>query len=178
MEVATENSYAEIIKCLHKGGADVNETDKFGISLLMKATSINNKEVCFTLLELKADPNAQDVHGCTALMCAAFRGYKEIVSYLLEANADTTMCSLSGESAIDMASDQEIIKLLSPYNINGRLLEACKNNDIVTAKELLDSGANPNNKPRGRDSALCYATENGNLQLVKLLVKHGANINI
>lgn len=57
------------------------------------------------------------------------------------------------------------------------LFKACKQNDYKMAKVCLENGENPNCNFYTHYTPLHYAVENNNLELVKLLVEHGADIN-
>jgi ankyrin repeat protein len=62
------------------------------------------------------------------------------------------------------------------------LLKACRNGDLKLAADSLTHGANANAKTSFMDrppsfSPLMFAAKGGNLELVKLLVEHGAEIN-
>lgn len=62
------------------------------------------------------------------------------------------------------------------------LLKASRNGDTKLAAESLANGANPNAKTSMVEEppsfpALAFAVKTGNLELVKLLVEHGADIN-
>lgn len=57
------------------------------------------------------------------------------------------------------------------------LVKAAKQNDIEKVKSLLSNKENVNADNQGGPSALMYASVNNNLELVKLLVSKGADIN-
>jgi len=74
-------------------------------------------------------------------------------------------------------------------NMGGILMKAIKNNDLETTRLLLEGGADPNiyepikiNCSSSRDysvlfhSPLALAIENNNPEMLKLLLKHGANL--
>ncbi|NOU16424.1 MAG: PQQ-binding-like beta-propeller repeat protein [Bacteroidales bacterium] len=56
--------------------------------------------------------------------------------------------------------------------------KAAKNNDTKTLKELLDKGIDVNVKTPYGATALMFATDKGNLEVVNLLLERGANPNI
>lgn len=59
------------------------------------------------------------------------------------------------------------------------LIEAVKNNDINKINSILKSGkADINSKDKYCETALMIASCKGNLEIVKLLVDNGADINI
>jgi ankyrin repeat protein len=58
----------------------------------------------------------------------------------------------------------------------GSLVSAAKAGDVAKVRELLDNGSQPNELEQGF-SALMYACEKGNLEIVQLLVDRGADVN-
>jgi hypothetical protein len=109
------------------------------------------------LLSTGADPNKQDARGWSPLMWASAEGHKEIVDLLLEYGADPNIVNYLGRSAIMYASN---------YGIH----------EIV--KALLERGAIPNPSIEFTDyPPLSAAADKGHLEVVKLLVEHGANVN-
>ena len=55
--------------------------------------------------------------------------------------------------------------------------EAAKRGDTVTAKKLLEAGADPNLKGELNTSALLIAISRGNQKTAELLIENGANVN-
>lgn len=58
--------------------------------------------------------------------------------------------------------------------MDSELIEACALGNIDEAKVLLESGADVHTT---NDASLRYASRNGDIKLVEMLVKYGANIN-
>ncbi len=58
------------------------------------------------------------------------------------------------------------------------LIDAVENNDIRLVQKLLDSGVDINIISNDGDTALNYASVNGNLEIVRLLLKNRADPNI
>lgn len=79
----------------------------------------------------------------------------------------------------------KIIKLLiekmdisTLYN-QGILINAAFNGDLEMVQYLIDKGLNVNEKTEiGSEDALSYSAERGHTEIVRLLVKNGANIHI
>lgn len=71
---------------------------------------------------------------------------------------------------------------LSPSAINQRLAQAVLNGDPVEAEWALDRNANPNAvitvNPETKAPAICLACGSGNEELLRTLLKHGANPNL
>lgn len=70
-------------------------------------------EVHFVLETCKVDVNAKTYSGCTALHIAAGRGNIAIVAYLISMGADPELLTDEGDSALDLASSEQVITLLT-----------------------------------------------------------------
>ena len=75
------------VRQLIDSGADVNEKDEEGRSVLMRTSLIS---VARMLIEAGADVNAVDQDGKTALMGASLMGRKEVVEFLIQKGAAWT----------------------------------------------------------------------------------------
>lgn len=108
------------------------------------------------LLSTGVDPNTQDGRGWCPLMWATAEGHQEIVELLLEHGADPNIVNYLGRSAIMYASNYGFHEI---------------------AKVLLERGAIPNPSREFTDHPpLSAAAYKGHLEVVKLLVEHGANV--
>ena len=108
-------------------------------------------------LSTGVDPNTQDNRGWCPLMWATAEGHQEMVELLLEYGANPNIINYLGRSAIGYAS------IYGYYEI---------------AKALLEKGAIPNLSNEFTDlPPLSAAAGKGCLEVVKLLVEHGANVN-
>jgi len=71
---------------------------------------------------------------------------------------------------------------LSPSAINQRFAQAVLNGDPVEAEWALERNANPNAviaiDPETKAPAICLACGSGNEELLRTLLKHGANPNL
>jgi ankyrin repeat protein len=116
------------IQAAINNGADVNATDKYGMTPLMWAAEYNrNPEVITTLLKAGADLKAQDKSGFTALMIAASRTHSpEIIITLLRAGADAKAKNGKGYTALDYAKYN---RYLEGTNALKELKEASKVNE-------------------------------------------------
>ena len=107
------------------------------------------------LLEAGTNANALDQDGQTALMFAAFNGHSEIVMALLDKGAVLDRRDLLGRTALLYAST-------GPFP--------------ETVKLLLDNGAKPNIVDSDEHfTPLMHAAAEGNLDVVKLLMKYEAD---
>jgi len=195
----------QTMSLLLRHNSSVTIRDKFGQTSLFYAASSGYPSKVKLLLEKGADVNARSGFGETPLMWAAFeyrgiapRGVNPAVKLLLEAGANANSISNAGITALSCALDRndfETAKALIAAGAridssNRHLLEkSLQNRDFITF--LLNDGLSPetivwaegdkasSTRGKGRiDAPIIYwAAQNGEEELVKLLLVKGANIN-
>jgi ankyrin repeat protein len=102
VENARRGLAREVIACIAQG-ADVNATDRFGKTALMRAALNNHFDVVVLLIESGADVNAKDRDGQTALMYAASALNSEVMDLLLAKGASARELDRDGNTAADIA---------------------------------------------------------------------------
>ena len=107
-------------------------------------------------IEAGIDVNATLPDGTTALHWAVRRDTPEIVDQLVRAGAN--------------------LNVTSRYNITPLML-ASENGSAAMVERLLRAGADPNASPRG-DSPLMIAARTGDVETVKMLLAHRADVNV
>lgn len=109
--------YGEIahVKALIVAGADLNRRNSDGNTAIWLACYANQVEVIQLLLEHGADLNNQNDNGATALIYAVSAGRTDAVQCLLQAGADPKLRTLDDFTALDVAANREILKMLRPY---------------------------------------------------------------
>lgn len=113
---ATQRNDDAAVRKLLDEGADVNSKTDTGVTALMAASGIGNKEIVELLLARGADVNLKTPGNYTALMSAALVGQSEIVRVLLDAGADPTVKDIGGRTAAAYAKEkghQDIVDMLS-----------------------------------------------------------------
>ena len=102
--------------------------------------------------------NLPNREGQTFLMLAAFNGHTELCDYLIKNGAHVEARDKSGRTALMYAST-------GPF--------------VTTVKMLLDNGANVNSVGHAEKwTSLMNAAAEGQLEIVKLLLKYGADKNL
>jgi ankyrin repeat protein len=157
--VAIEDGDAEAVKELLKSGLSTEtliEYDEHKITPLLKAAWDGKEDIVALLLEAGAKINAKATdNGETALMNAVTREHTSIVKLLLEKGADVTAKNKFDFNAFTSAV-------------------AAGKQDLAAL--LLDAGAKPDDGASGL-TPLQFAATTGNVEMIRFLVKRGANVN-
>ena len=90
-------------ECLIRYGADINKSNKFGRTCLMKA--VPDEALCQLLIDNGADVTAQDELGCLALHHAIFKNQPDTVQLLINhGGSDPYVRNKAGDDAFRTAS--------------------------------------------------------------------------
>jgi rhodanese-related sulfurtransferase len=109
---ACQQGLANIAEALIEAGADIGCTDSFGNDALWAACYSEDLRTIGVLMDAGVDLNRQNRVGATALIYAASAGKTEVVAFLLEAGADPEIRTEDDFTALDLASNLEILRLL------------------------------------------------------------------
>ena len=171
---------------------NINSKNTSGSTALMVAIENTRDEVVKALINKGANVNAADNKGWTPLLFAAQEGYLKIVQALLSApeidiNARKPSVGTALMVAVDNGKD-DVVKALIDYNANANIADkhgwtplilAAKKGYLTITKTLL-SAPNIDIDARKPDvgTALMVAADNGEDDIVKVLIDHGADVNI
>lgn len=177
--LAAQNGLVEIVTLLVEKKSNVNLLTADKTTALFVAAQNGYSEVLKILLESGANPNLPRNDGATALMISAQKGYLDIVKLLISYKSDPLFKTKTGKTATDLATDESIKFLLSTIGKSefDKFCAALKfeqqEDAIKIAKtiEPIDSADTLN------ISALMYASSYGDLEICKILIDRGANIN-
>ena len=198
--LAAGDNHGEVVKLLLEHGADANakathlvfpEMKKGnaqvfsvypagGLTALMQAARNNGFDAASALLDGKANPNEKDPQGLSAAMIAILNGHWEMAKMLIHRGSDPN------DGALPLTADVKNLVFLRPAQDRPET-----SNAMEVIKELLAMGAkadsvlpgpipvlhNFGTNVRGSadSTALFRAAKAGDLEVMKLLIEHGAN---
>ena len=153
------------VKELIASGADINRQNKmYGHTPLIIACNYDYVEMAKLLIDKGADIHIKGKDGSTALIAAASNS-RELVELLLSKGADVNARMTNGTGAFTQCT-------------NGILMGSVS---IELAQILLSKGADVDEAPTVGDikgyTPLIVAAKNNNEELVRFLIKNGANVN-
>jgi ankyrin repeat protein len=184
----------KLLKLLHQKGAHVDEIDSSGMSALLHAALLGDVPCVDYLLDHGADTKLADTEGRTAFDRVVDGHYVEVVRLLLDKGGDVHTALHHERSPLFSAVKKpEMVRLLlergadpdvrSPDGFTPLML-AAGDNHVQTVKVLLEYDAtvdmdlwHTNDGAKSGWTALAFAADRGNSEVVLLLAEAGANIN-
>jgi ankyrin repeat protein len=136
---AARNGHIETARVLLEAGAELQDTDASGASVLVTATHSGHGALASFLLQQGADVNAAGA-GYTALHAAVLRSQIDLVTELLERGADLNAAIEHGSAGRRFSADYSIRHQLIGMNA---LWLAAKYGEVEILQTLLDWGADP-----------------------------------
>ncbi|XP_064112289.1 leucine-rich repeat serine/threonine-protein kinase 1-like isoform X1 [Macrobrachium nipponense] len=169
--------------------------DAWGRTPLHAAATTESSRCLRILLQAGADANMASgprAEGRTCLHIASEHGAVENIRLLLDYGADLLAKDANGLTALDLAEQGEhtqcmtVLKNaadareLARQELHSALRESCSRGDVSRAKAILrDLGAEAeiiiNSAPNGSNTLLFKACEEGQREMVRLLLDHGAD---
>ena len=205
---SVDKGHKEIVIQLLAHGADVNAKDKDGYTALIYAARGGHKDIVELLIKARVDVNEKDNDGTTALMFAVEYGNEVIVKLLIEAGADvhakdnvecTALMRLARYASMkkligideDVATKKVYKEILDMLLAKGADINAQDNKNEYTTlstaactgcrglvEALLACGADVNVQDAIGSTALTVAVLEQYKDIVKILLKAGANPNL
>jgi len=190
----------EIVKALLKRGAEVDclgiwkvgmdstgkYSDTYEETALMIACEWRHPEIVRLLLDSGANPNVKSNRGETALFFSVERRLLTVVPLLLKKGANPNIVGDDGRTILGIAVGTNLYKVCKLLIESGADVNIRHGEPLIWAvdgptqdprilKLLLESGCNVN---INHGYALRHSTQIGSLVFVKLLLEHGAKMDI
>ena len=174
LNAAAEGKLYELKQAL-RAGADIEAKDKkFGNTAVMWASLQGNIEIINVLLQHGADIEAKSIDGHkTPLMFAAYKGNLKTVQYLLSKGALCDYKNIRGDSALSLASYMGHADVVKEILKRRPYVDSQSNKDGYTALHFAAYKG-----IRLRVSLIFYYIITGHLDVVRSLVKAGADIDL
>ena len=176
------NHSAPMVERLLAGGADANAKLLSGETALMTCARTGDATAVKALLVHGASVNAKEsAHHQTALMWAAAEDHPEAVQMLLEFGADVHARSdVYPQTVVGEQTQRAGREKLNYTVLRGGftpLLFTARSGDVVSARQLLEKGANANDSLPDGMTALVLAAHSGNGKVGAVLLEKGADPN-
>jgi ankyrin repeat protein len=183
LQQASEQGEFFVVDLLLRSGARPNHQDKHGATCLSLAAQHGHQFVVQQLLNTEqVNPDFQDKDGRTPLSWAAEGGHKSVVQQLLDTkqvNPDSR--DKDGGNPLLWAVENRRQSVVAPLTIAGAdtrvpLVKAAGNGCQSTVAAFIEAGADLNIIDDQCKSPLQAAINNGYYDMVRMLVKAGANV--
>lgn len=185
--LAAKYKNAEIVKLLIDNGMNVNEqyekNDSTTSTALIEASTVKgNKKVVEILLSAGADVNAVETYlNKTALMMAIEYGDNDTAKLLIKSKSNVNHIDNESNTPIDIASkmgNTDIVNLLIKNDAPNDLTRAIKYGVTDKVESLLTASIDINAIDQNGDTVLTLAIKENNINLVKLILDKGADVNL
>jgi ankyrin repeat protein len=175
---ASLNGSAPIVTRLLDARANPNTALLSGETPLMAASRAGKSAVVELLLAKGADPNARGPRAQTALMWAVAQKHADVVKLLLARGADVHARSERWEQmmAVPPHGLPEYNRMI-PHGADTALMFAARVGDAVSAKLLVEGGANVSDHDAWGVSATTLAAFSGYGNVARYLLEKGADPN-
>ncbi|KAM7294417.1 E3 ubiquitin-protein ligase MIB1 [Ixodes scapularis] len=175
-----------VMDLLARAGADLNARNKRRQTPLHIAVNKGHVGVVKTLLDLGCHPSLQDCEGDTPLHDAISKKRDDMLTLLLDHSADITLTNNNGFNALHHAAlrgnPSALLKKLFENHVTGdvneELVKAAANGDAQKCEEILKRPEANVNGVFASHTALQAASQNGHVEVVKILLRYNADVEI
>lgn len=184
---AKSGDLLQMKRALRSWDVDVNARDSSGCSPLHLASTADIAKRLISTDSLRL--NAEDNEGRSALHHAVLKRRPRVVKVLLEAGIDQSMEDDTGRTAAFYAQGHNTCRwmlrhgpeteaIATDHLNNTGLFHMAWLGDLEGTKLFIDQGANVNARNTNGETALTEASLHGSLEVVNLLLLHGARIDV
>lgn len=182
-------SSREAAEALIAGGARIDFKDKYSSTPLHSIAAYGYTEAAKVLLSHDADISAKDTAGWTPLHRAVESGQVKMVELLISEGADINAKDTRGLTPLNLAIDsdwglksnrKEVAKVLLSHGAEYTIRDVAWLGDIKRVGELLKGNPALANDTSGmhKEAVIFAAVREGHSSLVKLLLSHGARLDV
>lgn len=158
--LACEKGYKEIAESILNINPGLNIKNEDYDPLIIIASANGYKEIVELLLKAGAKIDERDSEGFTPVMCAAYNGHIETFELLLKSGADIKLINQANENALILSISKGCFKIVE------LLIKACSDLDYI------------NSRNKRGETSLMIAARRGHRDIVDLLIKSGAQVNL
>ncbi|XP_052064145.1 uncharacterized protein LOC127704231 isoform X2 [Mytilus californianus] len=167
-----------LFRCFMVSGIEVNKPTKYGIYPLQIPIWLNSFEMTKWCLERDADVNIVNDLNNAPLTIALENGQIDIVQLLLDSKANLNFTGhVRSETEIKESKNKDCIDDDIEDSLLTTVIRGNTNTKEVLVKMLLKVGADPNISVKGDDSPLLHAVRSRNIEIIKILLEAGADVN-
>ena len=174
----------------------INRKNDMGKSPLHLATELGSTQIVDKLLQYGGDPKRRNGEECNCLHVAAQEGHASLVALLMAKNIDPYLTGKrQGRTALHfacLANSLATVRILlsrpesrDQQHLNFGDKKGCtalhhsvQVGDLQIARMLLKAGIKTDEPTNDDKYAIQIATEKNNLEMVKLLLEYGADVNV
>ena len=186
LHFACQKDNLKIIDFLLLKGLDINSTNINGNTPLLFAVDRNQKEVVQFLCKRGANVNLKNKEGSTPLIIATQNGFLSIVKILISFNADINEKDNRFFNALTYAIGKpDILEFFFLHGANAEYKDhegnslihyAIINGDIQSIQIIINQNINLESNGNGL-TPLLFATKMNKIEIMKILLSNGANVN-
>jgi ankyrin repeat protein len=185
LEVAIRKGHIDIVKILLSNNAELITSSKDGVTCSHLAAAGGHDEILKILYQKGADFNVENQAGQRPLHYATLNNQLSTVKLLINKHAKLSLKDVNNMTPLDYAAGRgylEIYKIMVErsenfLDVKRSLIYAAKRGENVIVKYLVTERKVDVNFQHNGKASLHYASENGHFDVVKFLVKRGAEVN-
>ncbi|MBA8667837.1 ankyrin repeat domain-containing protein [Holosporaceae bacterium 'Namur'] len=176
---ASEKGYEDVVKLLLDIGCNYNDSNSYGHTAVLLAAYNGHTNIVKLFLERGISVDWENKNGCTLLMAATIKSRMDVIKLLINKGVNINKLSKSGHTALSVAiesKNEEAVELLLE---NGADANKKSNNNFGFYEDDPDLiNVNSSINDLVIYTPLIIAIDTGLKEVVKLLIKYKADINL